>query len=192
MLAPSGELLRAGVGLKVNQIRRAARSYVRDRTHQATGTVTSYAVAGGLFAVAGIFVVAACFVGIMALFRWVEITYGMFWAFGAVGLLLLVLAAICAGVAIARLKRSPPDYPSLASRLGAAIKANPLKPAQPDGLAESIPLAPEGPSTDDWLAGWPELARDKNLQLMVLAGATLLGWAAFRRRRPRPKSQEKT
>jgi hypothetical protein len=189
MLAPSGELLRAGVGLKVNQVKRAARSYLRDRTHRATDTVTAYAVAAGLFAVAGIFVVAACFVGIMALFRWVEITWGMFWAFGAVGFLLLVIAAICAGVAIVKLKRPPPDYPSLASRLGAALRANPLKPAQPDELADEIPLAPEGPAADDWLARWPELVRDRNLQLAVLAGATLLGWAALRRRRPDTRKQ---
>ena len=73
MLAPSSDLLRAGVGLKLNQIKRATRSYLRDRTNQATGTVTSYAIAAGLFAAAGIFLLAACFVGILALFRWVEL-----------------------------------------------------------------------------------------------------------------------
>src|SRR5262249_55824250 len=105
MLAPSGELLRAGLALKLNHLKRASQSYLRDRTNQATRTVTGYAVAAGLFGVAGLFVLAACFVGLMALFRWVEINYGQFWAFGAVGVLMLVLAAICAGVAMARLKR---------------------------------------------------------------------------------------
>jgi hypothetical protein len=41
MLAPSGELLRAGPGLKLNQVKIATRSYLRDRTHQATDSVTS-------------------------------------------------------------------------------------------------------------------------------------------------------
>ena len=39
MLAPSSGLLRAGIGLKLNQIKRATQSYLRDRTDQATGTV---------------------------------------------------------------------------------------------------------------------------------------------------------
>jgi hypothetical protein len=59
MLAPSSGLLRAGIGLKLNQVKLATRSYLRDRTHQATGTITSYAIAGGLFAAAGIFPTAA-------------------------------------------------------------------------------------------------------------------------------------
>ena len=63
MLAPSGDLLRAGIGLKVNQVKRATQSYLRDRTNHATGTVASYAVAAGLFAAAGVFVIAAVFVG---------------------------------------------------------------------------------------------------------------------------------
>ena len=94
MLAPSSSLLRAGMGLKLNQIKRAMRSYARDRTNQATGTIASYAVATGLFVTAGIFLIAACFVGTMALFRWVEINYGQFWAFGAVGALMVSVAAI--------------------------------------------------------------------------------------------------
>jgi hypothetical protein len=91
MLAPSNGLLRTGLALKLAQIKLATRSYLRDRTKQATGTVTSYAVAAGLFAAAGIFLLAACLVGVTALFRWVEIQYGVFWAFGTVGALLLVI-----------------------------------------------------------------------------------------------------
>jgi Putative Actinobacterial Holin-X, holin superfamily III len=183
MLAPSGELLRAGVELKLNQIRHAARAYLRDRTHQATDTVTSYATAAALFAAAGMFLIGACFVGIMALFRWVEINYGMFWAFGAVGLLLLIIAAICAGIAMGKLKRPPRKFPSLASRLGAAIRANPIRPDQADpaqDLAASIPLASAAPTGREKLT---RLAGDKNLQLVLMAGATLLGWAVVRRRR---------
>jgi hypothetical protein len=35
MLTPSGELLRAGLGLKLNQVKRATRSYLRDRAQSA-------------------------------------------------------------------------------------------------------------------------------------------------------------
>jgi hypothetical protein len=47
MLAPSSSLLRTGLALKLSQIKLATRSYLRDRTNQATGTVASYAVAAG-------------------------------------------------------------------------------------------------------------------------------------------------
>src|SRR3984893_4469602 len=104
MLAPSS-LLRTGLALKFSQIKLATRSYLRDRTNQATATVASYATAAGLFAAAGIFLIAACLVGITALFRWIEMNYGLFWAFGVVSALLLLIAAICAAVAASQLKR---------------------------------------------------------------------------------------
>jgi hypothetical protein len=78
MLAPSSGLLRAGLAIKLNQIKTATRSYLRDRANLATAIVASYAIAAGLFAVAGIFLIAACLVGVTALFRWIEISTGCF------------------------------------------------------------------------------------------------------------------
>ena len=78
MLAPSSGLLRAGLALKLNQVKLATRSYLRDRTNQATDGLASYAVAAGLFAAAGIFLIAASLVAVTALFRWIEISYGLF------------------------------------------------------------------------------------------------------------------
>ena len=69
MAAPLNGLLRVGLALKLNQVKRATRSYLRDRTNQATDTATSYAVAAGLFAAAGVFLIVACLVGLAALFR---------------------------------------------------------------------------------------------------------------------------
>ena len=83
MLNASSGLLRAGFALKSNQVKLAIRSYLRDRTNRATGTLTSYTVAAGLFVACGIFLLAAALVGADALFRWVEIKYGLFPAFGA-------------------------------------------------------------------------------------------------------------
>lgn len=189
MLAPSSGLLRAGLAIKLNQIKMATRSYLRDRTSQATATVTSYAIAAGLFVVAGIFVIAACFVGVTALFRWVEINYGLFQAFGVVGALLLVIAAICAAVAAAKLKRPPPQFPSLASRLRVAVKASPLKPDQIDAsrdAAAAILSAPSSPATRasrKRLNGKQGLTGDnKTVPAGLILIATLLGWAAVRRR----------
>jgi len=189
MLAPSSGLLRAGLSLKLNQIKLATRSYLRDRTNQATATVASYAVAVGLFVVAGIFLIAACFVGITALFRWIEINYGLFQAFGVVGALLLVIAAICAAVAASRLKRQPPQFPSLTSRLRVAVKASPLEPDQIDATrdtAAAILSAPSSPATRASrrrLSAKQRLMRDnKAVPAGLILIATLLGWAAVRRR----------
>ena len=185
MLAPSGSLLRAGIGLKLSQIKIATRSYLRDRTNQATGTMTSYAVAAGLFAAAGVFVIAACLVGTIALYRWIAIHYGQFWGFGAIGGLLVAMAAICAGVAAARLKRPPPHFPSLTSRLRVAIKSNPLQPDQIEAArdtAASVLLAPSAPPPQARTRRSRPARNNRNIQAGLLVMATLLGWAATRRR----------
>jgi hypothetical protein len=178
MLAPPGDLLRAGFEMKLNRVKRATRSYMRDRTRQATGTVTSYAVAAGLFAVAGIFVIAACLVGLDALFRWVEIKYGLFPAFGVIGGILVLLAAACAGFAMYKLRRPAPKFPSLSSRLRVAI-ASPIarEPAADEIDPDTIPLAPS--------ASHRIAARNRSgisVPVGLSVAALLLGWAAARRR----------
>jgi hypothetical protein len=187
MLAPSSDLLRAGVGVKLSQIKRATRSYLRDRTDQATGTVTSYAIAAGLFAVAGIFLIAACLVGVMALFRWIEITYGLFWAFGAVGALLLVLAAIFAGFAAMKLRRPPPQFPSLASRLRVAVTASPLKSGQIEDARDTAAAISAAPSARATSAGtqnspFQGVRFDRNVRAGLAVAGILLAWALARRR----------
>ncbi len=187
----SGGLLRAGLAIKLSQIKLATRSYMRDRTHQAADTATSYAVAAGLFAAAGIFVIAACLVGMSALFRWIEIRYGLFPAFGAIGALLLVIAAICAAMAAARLKRPPPQFPSLTSRLRVAIKTNPVKPDQIEAVrdtAEAVLLAPSAPTPRDNrrpISTFRSTRDNRSIQAGLILTATLLGWAALRRRQVR-------
>ncbi|MET4803718.1 phage holin family protein [Bradyrhizobium sp. LB11.1] len=188
MLAPSGELLRAGMALKLNHLKRAAQSYLRDQTSHATGKVTSYAVAGGLFAAAGLFVVAAFFVGLVALYRWIAITYGQFWGFGAAAAVLLVLAAICAGVAMAQMKRKTRPIVPLASRLRVAI----VTPRIPRGtvkqavreVATTIPLVPRAPGERGHGAKVRPVGANRPVQLGVMMAALgLLGVAAARRRR---------
>ena len=189
MLALSSGLLRAGLAIKLNQIKTAARSYLRDRANQATAAVASYAIAAGLFAAAGIFLIAACLVGVTALFRWIEINYGLFQAFGVIGALLLVIAGTCAAVAAGKLKRKPPQFPSLSSRLRVAVKAGPLGPDQIDAArdnAAAILSAPSSPATRAGRSrpkGKPGLRRDnKAVAASLILIATLLGWAAVRRR----------
>jgi hypothetical protein len=185
MLAPANSLLRAGIGLKLSQIKLATRSYLRDRTHQATGTMTSYAIAAGLFAAAAIFLIAACFVGTVALYRWIAIHYGQFWAFGAIGALLVTIAAICAGLAAANLRRAPPHFPSLASRLRVAVKASPLEPDQIDAArdtARSVLQAPPAPPASSRGRRRSPSRDTRHMQAGLILMATLLGLAATRRR----------
>ena len=186
MLAPSIDLLRAGIGLKLSQVKLATRSYLRDRTNQATGTMASYAIAAGLFTAAGIFLIAAGLVGAIALFRWIAIHYGQFWAFGAIGALLLAIAAICAGLAAAKLKQPSPHFPSLTSRLRVAIKSNPLASNQIEAArdtAASILLTPSAPPSGVHRARRSRPERNnRNMQAGLIVMATLLGWAATRRR----------
>ena len=194
MLAPSS-LLRTGLALKLSQIKLATRSYLRDRTNQATGTVASYATATGLFAAAGIFLIAACLVGITALFRWVEINYGLFWAFGAVSALLLLIAAICAAVASSQLKRRPPHFPSLTSRLRVALKANPVASDQIEAVRDTaagilMTPAPMTRANRRRMKTQRRPARNnREIGAGLILAATLLGWAATRRRQQAPRTE---
>jgi hypothetical protein len=158
MSALSSGLLRAGLELKLNHMKRATRSYVRDRTDQATGTLAGYAIAAGLFAACGIFLIAATLVGFDALLR-----------------------------------RPTPHFPSLTSRLRVAIKGRPLKPkaAEPDRLevatdtATAILRAPAAPLPEANVRPKTRVRPARNNREMqaglMLASATLLGWAAGRR-----------
>jgi hypothetical protein len=192
MPALSSGLLRAGIGLKLNQIKLATRSYLRDRTNQASGSVTAYAVAAGLFAAAGIFLIAACFVGATALFRWIEIHYGEFWGFGAVGMLLTVIAATCAGIATAKLGQPSSHFPSLTSRLRVAIKANPLQPNQIEAArdtAAAVLLAPSAPPGLRRRRRQRSAGDNRQMQAGLILMATLLGLAATRRRQQERRAE---
>jgi len=177
MLAPPEEFLRLGLEHRLYRVKRATQSYMRDRARQATGTVTSYAVAAGLFAVAGIFLIAACLVGLTALFRWVEMKYGLFTAFGVIGGIMVALAVICAVVAAVKLRSPTPHYPSLASRLRVAIAAPVAQEPDADHIdPDTIPLAPS--SSPGRTGGRGRV----NVPVGVAVAALLLGVAALRRR----------
>jgi hypothetical protein len=181
-------LLRAGLAFKLNHVKLAIRSYLRDRANEVAGTAASYAVAAGLFAAAAIFLIAACLVGAAALFRWIEINYGLFPAFGAVGALLLAVAAICAAMAASRLKQPTPHFPSLTSRLRVAIKASPARPDRleaADDAAEAIMPVPSAPVRGTTRRPLRATRDSRNIQAGLILTATLLGWATLRRRQVR-------
>ncbi|MFK4661777.1 hypothetical protein ABIF76_002631 [Bradyrhizobium ottawaense] len=142
----------------------------------------------GLFAVAGLFVIATFFVGLIALYRWVAITYGQFWGFGAVAAVLLVLAAVCAGVAMAMMKRPTKQIVPLASRMRVAIAS----PRIPRGtvkqavkeVATTIPLVPLAPGERGHGRRASPVRTNRPVQLgLMLAAIGLAGFTAARRRR---------
>jgi len=98
-----------------------------------------------------------------------------------------VIAGTCAAVAAGKLKRKPLQFPSLSSRLRVAVKASPLGPGQIDAArdnAAAILSAPSSPATRAGRSrpnGKP--GRDnKAVAAGLILIATLLGWAAVRRR----------
>ena len=187
MLALSSGLPRIGLALKIRQIKLATRSYLRDRAAQGQGIVASYAVAAGLYAAAGIFLIAACLVGVTALFRWIEMNYGLFQAFGAVGGLLLIVAIVFAALASSKLKRPAPHFPSLTSRLRAAIKANPVNPDQIEAVRDSAaailiePSAPVASVRRSRRDGRRPAQEPPDGRAALIVIAILLGWAVARR-----------
>jgi len=187
MLALSSGLPRIGLALKIRQIKLATRSYLRDRAAQGQGIVVSYAVAAGLYAAAGIFLIAACLVGVTALFRWIEMNYGLFQAFGAVGGLLLIVAIVFAALASSKLKRPAPHFPSLTSRLRAAIKANPVNPDQIEAVRDTAaailiePSAPVASVRRSRRDGRRPAQEPPDGRAALIVIAILLGWAVARR-----------
>jgi hypothetical protein len=192
MLPLASALLRTGLALKLNQVKRATESYARDRAAQGQSAVVSYAVAGGLYAAAGIFLIALLLVGVTALFRWVELRYGLFEAFSASASVLLILAIVCAALAASRLKRPARQFPSLGSRLRVAISATPgkaraAKPAPGVSARDTATAVLSEPVTAP-LQFRPSrpLRRSVPNNGQAKAGlvliATLAGWALARRR----------
>lgn len=120
---------------------------------------------------------AACLVGLFALFRWIELTYGRYPAYGAIGGIMVVLAAICAGLAAATLRRPARKFPSLTSRLRVAIAAPVMREPPPSEVEpKAVSMAPATPR--------PGVARGRNaitVPVGLSVAALLLGWAAARR-----------
>lgn len=114
-------LMKTGLALKLSQVKLAASSYVEDRKDHGKDVVKAYAVGAGYYAAAGAFFVAACLVGVGALFHYVELAYGSYTAFAVAGGTLILLTVISAAVAAVKMKPPVANYPGLMDRLKVAI-----------------------------------------------------------------------
>ena len=122
-----GALLRAGLGLKLTQLRLAATSYVEDRADHGKGIAKAYIVGGAFYAAAGIFFIAACLVGVHTLFYYVSVQYGIYTAFAAAAGACVFLAIVSAAIAAAKMTPPKANYASLGDRLRTALTGKRVK-----------------------------------------------------------------
>jgi hypothetical protein len=182
-------LLKAGVALKLNQIKRATRSYARDRGAHAKSTIASYAIGTGLYVAAGVFGIAACFIGVFGLFRWLEITQGQLIAFVVTGGAFLVLTAFCALLAANAFHPSASTFPSLTSRLRVAIKANPVDRGQIGAVRDTAAAMLMTPSAFKPARHSHAAGQDNAKPAAALLLAAFLGWALARKIDPRRRDR---
>ncbi len=167
-----------------------------------------YAIGAGLYAAAGLFLIAAIFVGAVALFRWIEVRYGPNIAFGSIGGGLVILALLCALMAAGAMRPPKKNLVGLASRLRVAMRVNPKSPNETPASAQTYAprhgrdaIAAARNTATSVLRGSPKAAVSSSASspIATRAGAavaiSLLGWALARRysqparpvRVPRPK-----
>jgi len=129
MSSSSRQLLQAGLALKMAHVRRAVSAYLGNRVDQVANTASAYAIAAVCWSAAAFFITLTLLVGLVALFRWVQLNFGEFQAFGAVAGATLCVALICSIIAVRALKGSSKPIPSLPSRLRVAIASPPIPKA---------------------------------------------------------------
>jgi hypothetical protein len=161
---------RGALGLKLDRAKHAGQSYIEDRVEQAEAAAMSYVIAAGLYAAATVFLIAALLVGAAALFRWIEIRFGLVDAFGAMGGLFIVITVLCALFAAYRIKHTAKHVVPLASRLRIAIGApSSSDDALPATAISTFQSADAGRQGDPIVTG-------------LFIASSLLGWALVRRR----------
>ncbi len=155
---------------KIDRAKHATGAYLHDQVEQTQALAVSYAVAIALYAAAAIFLIAAMLVGVTAGFRWIEINYGLFEAFGALGAILGSLMVLFAALAVYRLKRPAKRIMPLASRLRVAISSSPSR----DEIAPAATIASLPTRSSE--------ARGGAAVSALVVASSLFGWAMLRRR----------
>jgi hypothetical protein len=134
------EWLGPGLEIVSQRITRAVKSYTRDRLRQGQRLLVSWAVAGGLFVVAVLFALGIVFVGMMALFSFLRLHFGLFESYGLIAGLLFLLVLLLSGVAMWLLRRPASPTPALTSRLRVATHAPIRARATRDARVPTIPV----------------------------------------------------
>jgi hypothetical protein len=119
-------LIRTALALKASNLQRAGEGYVRDQVSRGKGTITSYIVGACFLLGAAIFAVVAILIGAAALFRFIEMRYGLFEAFGAAGGAMVVVALISLAIGWSKMNASSKRVIPLASRVRVAAHSHPI------------------------------------------------------------------
>ena len=170
MSSPSRQLLQAGLALKMAHVRRAVSAYFHNRADQITNTASAYAIAAVCWCAAAFFTILTLLVGLATLFRWVQLNFGEFQAFGAVAGATLCMALFCAVIAILAPKKKPKPIPSLPSRLRVAIASPPIPRTMVSQAAKETILAARS-----------GVARNSTTMGILMAATALSGFLIGRR-----------
>ena len=119
-------LIRAALAYKASNIQHAGQAYVRDQASRSKSAFVSYLVGACFFLGAAIFAIVAILIGAAALFRFIEMRYGLFEAFGAAGGAMIVGALICLAIGLTKLNGKSRHVVPLASRVRVAAHSHPI------------------------------------------------------------------
>jgi len=108
------------------QIQHAGQAYVRDQASRSKSAFVSYLVGACFLLGAAIFAVVAILIGAAALFRFIEMRYGLFEAFGVAGGAMFVVALICLVIGLTKMKVKSKNVVPLASRFRVAAHSHPI------------------------------------------------------------------
>jgi hypothetical protein len=98
------------VNAKIAELKADLEFKAQQVSEHASFKARNLALIAGLFLCASIFVLFALIVGLVALYHWAELRYGPYTGLGLVAGTLLILAALCVGVALSY-TNSRPDLP---------------------------------------------------------------------------------
>src|SRR3569623_361960 len=119
-------LIRAALAYKAANIQHAGQAYVRDQASRSKSAFVSYLFGVCFFLGAAIFAIVAVLIGAAALFRFIEMRYGLFEAFGAAGGAMVVVALICLAIGVTKMNIKSGHIVPLASRVRVAAHSHPI------------------------------------------------------------------
>ena len=137
------------INAKVAELRADFELKAQRISERAAVKARNLALIAGLFLGASIFLLLALIVGLVALFHWAELHYGPYTGLALVASALLILAALCVGIALSYMPSSS-DEPVLTSgaftspprHTQSAPSASPTGPTEGVASASSYQAAP--------------------------------------------------
>jgi hypothetical protein len=119
-------LLRTALAIKASNIQHAGQAYVRDQAFRGKSAISSYVVGVCFLLGATVFAIIAILIGAAALFRFIEVRYGLFEAFGAAGGAMIVVALISMTIGLSKMNLKSDRVVPLASRVRVAAHSHPI------------------------------------------------------------------